>query len=60
MQSFGDDELVYELKIKRFDDVDTVEEMRVREMFWNWKSGQTLKYPSYAFDCESKLKIVED
>lgn len=33
MQSFGEDELVYELKIKRFDDVDTVEEMRVREMF---------------------------
>lgn len=53
------DELVYELKIRGFEDVGTVEEMQscLRNILKLERSGQKLTYPPYSMNCESEFKV---
>lgn len=55
------DELAYELRIRGFEDVGAVEEMRtcLRNVLKLEKSGQKLTYPSYALKSEDEFEIVE-
>lgn len=56
------DELEYELKIRGFEDVGTVDKMRscLRNVLKLERSGQSLTYPAYALNCDEEFKIVED
>lgn len=55
------DELAYELKIRGFDEVGNVEEMRscLRNVMKLERSNQSLTYPAYNLVFDDEIKIVE-
>ncbi|KAL3273370.1 hypothetical protein HHI36_014818 [Cryptolaemus montrouzieri] len=55
-------ELMYELVIRGFEDVGTVESMRscLINVFKLERSGQSLSYPPYSLNCDDEFKITED
>lgn len=55
-------ELAYELAIRGFVDIRNVVEMRscLRNVLRLEKSGHSLSYLKYTFDCTDEFKIVED
>ncbi|KAL3274917.1 hypothetical protein HHI36_019698 [Cryptolaemus montrouzieri] len=56
------DELTYELVIRGFEDVGTVESMRscLRNVIELEHSGQSLTYPPYPLNCYDEFKIIEN
>lgn len=56
------DELEYELSIRGFEDVGTVDNMRscLRSVLRLERTGQSLKYPTYSLKCDEEFEIVEN